>query len=62
MGEYARLYTLERFGVDIGDGPPIKRPKPARIGCHCGRHFSSPQALADHKRDKHAETNSKGLT
>lgn len=55
MGEYARLYTLERFGVDIGDDPREKKPAKPRIGCHCGRHFSSPQALADHKRDKHTE-------
>ena len=56
MGEYARQYTLERFGVDIGgdddDARPAraKRPVPAKpFGCSCGRAFRLQQALAQHQ-------------
>ena len=49
MGEYARLYTLEHFGVDIGDDDD--RPsKSKRHRCICGRTFKKPQSLADHQR------------
>ena len=60
MGEYARLYTLEHFGVDIGgddeDEAAYKKRKEARLKwkCRlCGRKLASEQANKDHMRDKH---------
>ncbi len=53
MGEYARLYTLEHFGVDIGDDERPKRQKlekpQKRFGCSCGRAFVSTQSLCQHQ-------------
>ena len=47
MGEYARQYTLDRFGVDIGDDrEPVKR-----YGCSCGRMFITQQAKEQHQKD-----------
>lgn len=56
MGEYARLYTLEHFGVDIGDDDerprPPKKPVPEkRFGCSCGRAFVSDEARGQHQKD-----------
>lgn len=56
MGEYARQYTLEEFGVDIGDSDDrpkkLKKPKPIkRFGCSCSRAFIDLQALEQHRRD-----------
>ena len=52
MGEHARIYTLERFGVDIGDDNDDYQPKKSkRFGCHCGKSFRSEEALYHHKRD-----------
>ena len=56
MGEYARLYTLEHFGVDIGDDDdrprkPKTRKPPKRFGCSCGRAFINLQAVEQHRKD-----------
>jgi hypothetical protein len=55
MGEYARAYTLERFGVDIGDDDEPPRPKREwKWSCKkCGKRLASEQANKDHMRDKH---------
>jgi hypothetical protein len=57
MGEYARLYTLEHFGVDIGDDDDCT-PKPKKDwkwSCKiCGKPLGSERANKDHVRDKHA--------
>ena len=57
MGEYARVYTLERFGVDIGDDNE-RPPRPKRDwkwSCKkCGKPLGSEKANQDHMRDKHA--------
>jgi len=57
MGEYARYYTLERFGVDIGDDDDCQ-PKPKKDrkwACKiCGKRLSSEVANRNHLRDKHA--------
>lgn len=55
MGEYARLYTLEHFGVDIGDDDERekkpKSPKPAkRFGCSCGKAFIDAAARSQHQQ------------
>jgi hypothetical protein len=58
MGEYARAYTLERFGVDIGDDDD-ERPRSKRDwkwSCNkCGKRLGSEQANKDHMRDKHTK-------
>ena len=52
MGEYARQYTLDRFGVDIGDDrEPIKTKPVKRYGCSCGRMFITQQAKEQHQKD-----------
>ena len=52
MGEYARQYTLEKFGVDIGDDREPIKPKPVkRFGCSCGRVFINAQAKEQHQKD-----------
>lgn len=52
MGEYARQYTLERFGVDIGDDKePIKQKPVKRFGCSCGRMFFTLKAKEQHQKD-----------
>ena len=58
MGEYARQYTLERFGVDIGDDREPVRTKPVKkYGCKCGRMFVSQEAKHQHFIDKHGAPN-----
>lgn len=57
MGEYARYYTLERFGVDIGDDDdrPPKPKKDWKWSCKiCGKPLGSEVANRNHMRDKHA--------
>jgi len=61
MGVYARQYTLEHFGVDIGDDENPARQKPEkpqkRFGCSCKRAFISAQALNQHQADTgHADS------
>ena len=60
MGEYARAYTLERFGVDIGDDGDDCPPRPRRDwkwSCKtCGKPLGSERANIDHMRDKHGIT------
>ena len=52
MGECARQYTLDRFGVDIGDDrEPIKTKPVKRYGCSCGRVFITQQAKEQHQKD-----------
>ena len=52
MGEYARQYTLDMFGVDIGDDrEPIKTKPVKRYGCSCGRVFITQQAKEQHQKD-----------
>lgn len=52
MGEYARQYALERFGVDIGDGKePIKQKPVKRFGCSCGRMFFTMKAKEQHQKN-----------
>lgn len=52
MGEYARQYTLDRFGVDIGDGRELRKTKPVkRYGCSCARMFITQQAKEQHQKD-----------
>ena len=52
MGEYARQYTLDRFGVDIGDDrEPVKTKPVKRYGCSCGRMFITQQAKEQHQKD-----------
>ena len=52
MGEYARQYTLDRFGVDIGDDrEPVKTKPVKRYGCSCGRVFITQQAKEQHQKD-----------
>lgn len=56
MGEYARAYTLERFGVDIGDDndPPPRPKRDWKWSCKkCGKCLGSERANKDHMRDKH---------
>ena len=57
MGEYARIYTLERYGVDIGDDDE-RPPRPKRDwkwSCKkCDKPLGSEKANQDHMRDKHA--------
>lgn len=59
MGEYARAYTLEHFGVDIGgdedDEAYFKREEARRRWkCKlCGRKLLSEGANANHMKDKH---------
>lgn len=49
MGEYARQFTLDRFGVDIGDDEFERAPKPKkRVGCSCGKVF-----VTERSRDQH---------
>jgi hypothetical protein len=50
MGEYARLYTLQTFGVDIGDNDDYVSPKQTKkFGCSCGKTFKSNYALEMHQ-------------
>ena len=52
MGDYARQYTLERFGVDIGDDRELVKTKPVKkYGCSCGRVFITEQAKEQHQKD-----------
>ena len=52
MGEYARQYTLERYGVYIGDDRgPIKSKPVKRFGCSCGRVFITQEAKDQHQKD-----------
>jgi len=56
MGEYARAYTLERFGVDIGDDDdtPPKPKKDWKWSCNkCGKPLGSEQANIHHMLAKH---------
>ncbi len=55
MGEYARAYTLERFGVVIENDDEPQRPKREwKWSCKkCGKPLASEQANKDHMRDKH---------
>ena len=52
MGEYARQYTLEHFGVDIGDDDRQQKPPRyvKRFGCSCGRMFVSAEAKSQHQQ------------
>jgi hypothetical protein len=61
MGEYARQYIEDHFGVDIGDGECEPKPKPVkRFGCRCGRTFVNQQAREQHQKDTgHTATKSK---
>jgi hypothetical protein len=64
MGEYARAYTLERFGVDIGDDDDKRTPRSMRDwkwSCkRCGKPLGSEKANKDHMRDKHAIARAEG--
>jgi hypothetical protein len=63
MGEYARYYTLERFGVDIGDDDDRshKPKKDWKWSCKiCDKRLGSEVANRDHMRDKHAITKAEG--
>jgi hypothetical protein len=52
MGEYARLYTLQTFNVDIEDNDDYVSPKQTKkFGCSCGKVFKSKKALEMHQRD-----------
>jgi hypothetical protein len=59
MGEYARRYTLEQFGVDIGGDDEDCSPKPKKDwkwSCKiCGKPLGSERANKDHIRDMHAD-------
>lgn len=55
MGEYARQYTLDTFGVDIGDSDDQttkpRPPKPLkRFGCSCGKAFLTLEARTQHQQ------------
>lgn len=63
MGEYARLYTLENFGVDIGGDDrslviDLERELARKKWrCKmCSKSLGSEKANKDHMRDKHGIT------
>jgi len=52
MGEYAELYTLQTFGVDISESESCKSEW--KWQCKkCGRKLHSQQANKQHMQDKH---------
>jgi len=50
MGEYARQYTLDMFGVDIGDYDPPPTNQIKRYACVCSKVFISCAARAQHQQ------------
>lgn len=54
MGEYAELYTLETFGVDISD-PPKTKTKWKWSCALCGKKMASETANKNHMKDKHSK-------
>jgi len=51
MGEYAELYTLEQFGVDISEST---RKTKWKWACHvCKKNLASKLAQRQHLHDKH---------
>ena len=59
MGYHARIYTLEHFGVDIGDDNEEKPPAPKKDwkwSCKlCNKPLGSYRAHMDHMKAKHNE-------
>ena len=49
MGEYARQYVLDNYGIDIDDGELEVRPE-KKFGCSCGRVFISKDARTHHQK------------
>ena len=54
MGEYAEIYTMEHFGVDISR--PDKPVNPVWKCEKCGKKLSSKMAQSQHVKDKHKKS------
>ena len=50
MGEYARQYIFDRFGIDIGEDDSPANSRSKKYGCVCGKVFLSYAARAEHQR------------
>ena len=50
MGEYARDFILDKFGVDIGSRHPDKPKQVKKFGCACGRVFLTLDAKEQHQK------------
>lgn len=53
MGEYAEIYTLQTFGVDISESRIVGKPKWKWSCPVCGKNLASKLSQSQHIRDKH---------